>query len=99
MPKAKALTALLTRSALGVKFWDGAGISFKHFFQGKQCWLNSLAFFWNRRLSLRLVCMKYTGDFADAQGLKWYVGPGAHVGFYDYYDHHNNHIDGTYYRY
>ena len=36
------------------------------------------------------------GNFADAQGLKWYVGPGAHIGFYDYHDNHNNHIDGTY---
>ena len=28
--------------------------------------------------------------------MKWYVGPGAHVGFYDYYDH-NNHVDGTFF--
>ena len=36
------------------------------------------------------------GDFADAKGLKWYIGPGAHIGFYDYYNN-NNHIDGTYF--
>jgi hypothetical protein len=36
------------------------------------------------------------GNFADATGLKWYVGPGAHIGFYDYYNDHHNHIDGVY---
>jgi hypothetical protein len=51
--------------------------------------------FWNRGFRLTGL-YEIHGDFADAQGLKWYVGPGAHVGFYDYYDNHNNHIDGTY---
>jgi len=82
------------RSALGVKFWDGAGISFKHFFQGNNAG-EFIGFFWNRGFRLTGL-YEIHGDFADAQGLKWYVGPGAHVGFYDYYDNHNNHIDGTY---
>jgi hypothetical protein len=54
-----------------------------------------IGYFWNRGFRLTGL-YEIHGDFADAQGLKWYVGPGAHLGFYDYYDHHNNHIDGTY---
>ena len=83
------------RSALGVKFWDGAGISFKHFFQGNNAG-EFIGYFWNHGFRLTGL-YEIHGDFADAQGLKWYIGPGAHVGFYDYYDHHNNHIDGTFF--
>jgi hypothetical protein len=75
MRKAKALTALLIRSALGVKFWDGAGISFKHFFQGNNAG-EFIGFFWNHGFRLTGL-YEIHGDFADAQGLKWYVGPGA----------------------
>ena len=35
------------RSALGVKFWDGAGVSFKHFFQGNNAG-EFIGFFWHR---------------------------------------------------
>ena len=44
--------------------------------------VNSLAIFWNRGFRLTGL-YEIHGDFADAQGLKWYVGPGAHIGFYD----------------
>jgi hypothetical protein len=65
------------------------------FFSGKQCWRIHWLFLESR---FRLTGLyEIHGNFADAQGLKWYIGPGAHVGFYDYYDHHNNHIDGTFF--
>jgi hypothetical protein len=67
------------RSALGVKVWDGAGISFKHFFQGNNAG-EFIGFFWNHGFRLTGL-YEIHGDFADAQGLKWYVGPGAHLGF------------------
>jgi len=80
------------KSALGVKVWDGGGISFKHFFNGNNAG-EFICYFWNRGVRITGL-YEIHGDFADARGLKWYVGPGAHIGFYDYYNH-NNHIDGT----
>ena len=47
MPKAKALNSSSYRTALGVKFWDGAGISFKHFFNGNNAG-EFIGYFWNR---------------------------------------------------
>ena len=82
------------KSALGVKFWDGAGITFKHFFTENHAG-EFIAYFWNHGFRFTGL-YEIHGNFADAQGLKWYVGPGAHVGFYDYHDHHNNHIDGVF---
>src|SRR6188472_239245 len=75
------------RSALGVKFWDGAGITFKHFFQGNNAG-EFIGYFWNRGFRLTGL-YEIHGDFSDAPGLKWYIGPGAHIGFYDegYYKH------------
>ena len=68
------------RSALGVKVWDGAGITFKHFFQGNNAG-EFIGYFWNRGFRLTGL-YEIHGDFAGAEGLKWYVGPGAHIGFY-----------------
>jgi len=82
------------KSALGVKVWDGAGITFKHFFKENRAG-EFIGYFWNRGFRLSAL-YEIHGNFADAEGLKWYVGPGAHIGFYDYHDDHNNHIDGTY---
>lgn len=68
------------RTALGVKIWDGAGISLKHFFDKNAGEL--IGYFWYRGV-------RFTGlyeihfDINGAPGLKWYVGPGAHIGFYN----------------
>ena len=80
------------KSALGVKVWDGGGITFKHFFSGNNAG-ELIGYFWNRGFRLTGL-YEIHGNFPDAAGLKWYVGPGAHIGFYDYYKN-NNHIDGT----
>jgi hypothetical protein len=69
------------RTALGVKVWDGAGISLKHFFTGNHAG-ELIAYFWNRGMRITGL-YEIHGDFAGAPGLKWYIGPGAHVGFYD----------------
>lgn len=67
-------------TALGVKVWDGGGISLKHFFNPKNAG-ELIGFFW--RDGVRFTGLyEIHGDFAEAQGLKWYIGPGAHVGFY-----------------
>jgi hypothetical protein len=82
------------QSALGVKVWDGVGITFKHFFNGNNAG-EFIGYFWNRGFRFTGL-YEIHGNFADAEGLKWYVGPGAHIGFYDYYDH-NYHVDGTFF--
>ena len=76
------------RTALGVKVWDGAGISLKHFFDKNAGEL--IAYFY--RHGFRLTGLyEIHGDFSDAPGLKWYIGPGAHIGFYDAGYYHRNH--------
>ena len=68
------------KTALGVKVWDGGGISLKHFFDKNAGEL--IGYFY--RHGFRLTGLyEIHGDFADARGLKWYIGPGAHIGFYD----------------
>jgi hypothetical protein len=68
-------------TALGVKFLDGAGISLKHFISERDA-LEGIGFFWNQGARITgLYELHY--DINGAPGLKWYVGPGAHLGFYN----------------
>jgi hypothetical protein len=80
-------------TALGVKFYP-AGITLKHFFNGNNAG-EFIGYFWNRGFRLTGL-YEIHGNISDVDGLKWYVGPGAHIGFYDYYNR-NYHIDGTYF--
>ena len=81
-------------TALGVKFYPG-GITLKHFFNGTNNAGELIGYFWNHGFRLTGL-YEIHGNFNGAPGLRWYVGPGAHIGFYDYYNR-NNHIDGTYF--
>ena len=68
-------------TALGVKVWDGGGISLKHFFSGNNAG-ELIGYFW--RQGFRITGLyEIHGDFNGAPGLKWYIGPGAHSGFYN----------------
>lgn len=68
-------------TALGVKVWDGGGISFKHFFRENHAG-ELIGYFW--RNGVRFTGLyEIHGDIQGATGLKWYIGPGAHIGFYD----------------
>lgn len=83
-------------TALGVKVWgDGGGISIKHFINSTDHALEGIGYFWNR--GARFVGLyEFHGEFSPgADGLMWYVGPGAHIGFYNdrYYD--NRYPDGN----
>jgi hypothetical protein len=75
------------RTALGVKFYPGA-LSIKHFVNDKAA-LEGLVSFW--RYGSRITGLyEFHGDINGAPGLKWYAGPGAHIGFWnrrgrDYY--------------
>ncbi|HEX2532512.1 MAG TPA: hypothetical protein VHK69_02185 [Chitinophagaceae bacterium] len=72
------------KNALGVKVWDGVGVSFKHFFNK-----NAGEFIGHfGRNYFRLTGLyEIHGPVSGAPGLKWYAGPGVHIGFYndDYY--------------
>ncbi len=74
-------------TALGLKVWgDGGGVTLKHFIYNNHA-LEGIAYFWNGGTRLTGL-YEFHFDFVGAPGLKWYIGPGAHVGFYNsrYYD-------------
>jgi hypothetical protein len=69
------------KTALGVKLLDGAGITVKHFINDRDA-LEGIGFFWNQGTRITgLYELHY--DINGAPGLKWYIGPGAHLGFYN----------------
>ena len=67
------------RTALGVKFYPGA-ITIKHFLQPNKA-IEGLAYFYSDGVRFTGL-YEIHGDIAGAEGLKWYVGPGAHIGFW-----------------
>ena len=68
------------RTALGVKFYPGA-ITIKHFTREDRA-LEGLVYFWH--YGFRITGLyEFHGDINGAPGLKWYVGPGAHIGFWN----------------
>ena len=68
------------RTAIGVKVYPGA-ISVKHFVRDNTA-LEGLASFW--RYGFRFTGLyEWHDDINGAPGLKWYVGPGAHLGFFN----------------
>lgn len=69
------------RTALGVKVWDGGGISLKHFFNERNAG-ELIGYFWSHGFRLTGL-YEIHGDINGAAGLKWYIGPGAHIGFYN----------------
>lgn len=69
------------KSALGVKVLDGAGITFKTFVTDRNA-VELIGFFWKRGTRITGL-YEIHGNIEGARGLKWYIGPGAHVGFYD----------------
>ncbi len=76
------------KTALGVKVWDGAGISLKHFFNGNNAG-ELIGYFW--RNGFRLTGLyEIHGPISGAPGLKWYIGPGAHIGAYNHHHHHHD---------
>jgi hypothetical protein len=68
------------KTALGVKFYPGA-ISLKHFVTDKNA-LEGIAYFWTRGTRVTGL-YEIHGEIENAGGLKWYIGPGAHLGFYN----------------
>lgn len=73
------------RTALGAKayFVNGstAGINIKHFLNGNNA-LEGSVLFKENFFALEGV-YEWHGNISGARGLKWYVGPGAWLGFYN----------------
>jgi len=69
------------KTALGVKVWDGGGISLKHFFNGNNAG-ELIGYFWSRGARFTGL-YEIHGPISGATGLKWYIGPGVHIGFYN----------------
>jgi hypothetical protein len=65
------------KTALGVKIYPGA-LSVKHFIKSNVA-VEGLGYFYN--YGFRLTGLyEIHGNINGAPGLKWYVGPGAHIG-------------------
>lgn len=69
------------KTALGVKFYPGGAITIKHFTKSTAA-IEGLAYFWGDGFRITGL-YEFHGNITGAKGLKWYVGPGAHVGFWN----------------
>lgn len=68
------------QTAVGVKVYPGS-ITVKHFINDNVA-VEGLGYFW--QYGFRVTGLyEIHGNIPGAEGLKWYVGPGAHVGFYN----------------
>lgn len=67
-------------TAVGLKIYPGA-LSVKHFVEYNRA-VEGLAYFYNDGVRITGL-YEIHGDINGAPGLKWYVGPGAHVGVWN----------------
>lgn len=87
------------KTAAGVKFYPGA-ITVKHFIKNKEA-LEGLAYFWSHGFRITGL-YEFHGPINGAPGLKWYAGPGAHIGAWnarwrdEYRDYYNRQYSRTY---
>jgi hypothetical protein len=79
--QSKSINSSSYRTALGVKVWNGGGISLKHFFTPADAG-ELIGYFWTQGSRLTGL-YEIHGAISGAEGLKWYIGPGAHIGFYN----------------
>ena len=68
------------KTALGFKFYPG-GVTLKHFVKNNAA-LEGIGYFWNNGFRITGL-YEYHGNINGAPGLKWYIGPGAHIGFWN----------------
>ena len=67
-------------TAIGVKVFPGA-FDIKHFIKPNAA-VEGLAYFW--QYGFRATGLyEITGNINTVEGRKWYLGPGAHIGFYN----------------
>jgi hypothetical protein len=78
------------KTAVGLKFYP-TGITVKHFVKSNAA-LEGIAYFWNDGVRITGL-YEYHGNINGAPGLKWYIGPGAHIGFWNEHYWDNRHWD------
>ncbi len=67
-------------TAVGVKVYPGA-LDVKHFIKSNTA-VEALGYFW--QYGFRATALyEITANINGVEGLKWYLGPGAHIGFYN----------------
>lgn len=68
------------KTAIGVKVWNGAGISLKTFIKDNQA--VELIGYLDRYGTRISGLYEFHGNLSSEGALKWYIGPGVHVGLY-----------------
>ena len=97
--KSRSFNSSSYTTAVGIKLFPapngGAGaVTFKHFFnQGAA--VEALGYFWERGGRLTGL-YEFHWDIEGAKGLKWFVGPGVHVAFYNDKDYRYHDDDRLY---
>lgn len=84
--KSRSFNSSSYTTALGIKLFPepngGAGaVTFKHFLHEGAA-VEALGYFWQRGGRLTGL-YEFHWDIQGAQGLKWFVGPGVHIAFYN----------------
>lgn len=67
-------------NAVGIKFYP-TGVTFKHFISDRNA-LEAIGYFFTSGARVTGL-YEIHGNISNAGGLKWYLGPGAHIGFYN----------------
>jgi hypothetical protein len=68
--QSKSTNSSTYTTALGVKIWDGGGITLKHFFNDRNAG-ELIGYFW--RNGVRFTGLyEIHGDITGAEGLRWY---------------------------
>lgn len=67
-------------TAIGVKFYP-TGVTLKHFVKKESQALDFIGYFWQKGTRITGL-YEFHFDLGNSGNFKWYVGPGAHVGFY-----------------
>lgn len=80
-------TSVNYQHAVGVKIFDGGGISYKQFLNGNNA-AEVIGYFYSKGFRLTGL-YEIHNDIGSAAGLKWYYGGGAHMGFYKSLNGHN----------
>lgn len=70
------------KTAVGLLVWNGYGASFKTFITEKNA-IEIKGYF--DRIGTRLTGLyEFHGEVVGIDGMQWYAGPGAHLGFYNF---------------
>ncbi len=67
------------KTAIGVKFYP-TGVTLKTFVRSNAAF-EAIGYFWDRGTRITAL-YEYHHNLSKSGSLKWYIGPGVHVGFY-----------------